>query len=82
MSNIFELTSRPNTEVFFRKNDQNDPRLGEIVGRDPNDYSNADIVILGCPQDEGVRRNNGREGAAKAPNAIRTQFYRLTPYNI
>ncbi|HYJ90985.1 MAG TPA: formimidoylglutamase, partial [Pyrinomonadaceae bacterium] len=49
---------------------------------DPNDYSNADIVILGCPQDEGVRRNNGREGAAMAPNAIRAQFYRLTPYNI
>ena len=82
MSNIFELTSRPKPEVFYRRDDPNDPRLGEIVSRDPNDYAQAEIVILGCPQDEGVRRNRGREGAALAPDAIRSQFYRLTPYNI
>ena len=82
MSNIFELTTRPADDVFFRRGDPNDPRLGEVVSRNPNDYAQADIVILGCPQDEGVRRNNGREGAAKAPNAIREQFYRLTPLNI
>ncbi|HEY2866618.1 MAG TPA: formimidoylglutamase [Pyrinomonadaceae bacterium] len=82
MSNIFELTSRPKAEVIFKRNDPNDPRLGEIVSNDMNDYSQADIVILGCPQDEGVRRNHGREGAAKAPDAIRAQFYKLTPYNI
>jgi formiminoglutamase len=40
------------------------------------------VVILGCPQDEGVRRVNGREGAAAAPDAIRTQFYKLTTFNI
>jgi formiminoglutamase len=68
--------------VFFSKGDQNDPRLGEVVSRKTDDYAWADIVILGCPQDEGVRRNNGREGAAKAPEAIREQFYRLTPFNI
>jgi formiminoglutamase len=82
MPNIFELTSRPRAEVIFKRNDPNDPRLGEIVSHDPNDYPQADIVILGCPQDEGVRRNHGREGAAKAPDAIRAQFYKLTPYNI
>jgi len=82
MSNIFELTLRPSDEVFYSRKDPNDPRLGEIVARDPNDYAKSDIIILGCPQDEGVRRNNGREGAAKAPNAIREQFYRLTPMNI
>ena len=82
MSNIFELTTRPSNEVFYSRKDPNDPRLGEIVARDPNDYPKSDIVILACPQDEGVRRNNGREGAAKAPNAIREQFYRLTPMNI
>src|SRR5690242_15001953 len=82
MSNIFELTARPSNEVFYSRKDPNDPRLGEIVARDPKDYAKSDIVILGCPQDEGVRRNNGREGAAKAPNAIRAQFYRLTPMNI
>lgn len=82
MPDIFELTSRPNSDVFFIRNDANDPRLGEIVSNNPNDYGAAEIVIMGCPQDEGVRRINGRAGAAAAPNAIREQFYRLTPFNI
>lgn len=82
MSNIFELTRRPNRDLFFSRDDPNDPRLGQIVSVDTNDYAGADVVVLGCPQDEGVRRNKGREGAAKAPDAIRDQFYRLTPLNI
>jgi len=82
MSQIFQNTSRPNSELFFTRNDKNDPRLGEIVGRNDGDYEKADIVILGCPQDEGVRRNDGRAGAGAAPDAIREQFYRLTPFNI
>jgi len=82
MPDIFELTSRANPEVFFKRNDPNDPRLGEIVSANPEDYTSADIVIMGCPQDEGVRRNNGRVGSADAPNAIRHQFYKLTPFNI
>lgn len=82
MSDIFQLTTRPSEKVFFHKGDKNDPRLGEVVQSDPIHYGTADIVILGCPQDEGVRRNGGRVGAAAAPDAIRTQFYRLTPFNI
>lgn len=82
MPNIFELTSRPNDDVFYHRHDMNDPRLGEIVGRGEGDYERAEIVILGCPEDEGVRRIGGREGAALAPNAIRKQFYSLTPFNI
>lgn len=73
---------RPDTSLFFTRNDVNDPRLGEIVGHSEDDYGAADIVILGCPQDEGVQRNNGRVGAAEAPNAIREQFYRLTTFNL
>jgi len=82
MSDIFELTSRPDRAAFFTRNDPNDPRLGEIASNATGDYQAADIVILGCPQDEGVRRNNGREGAADAPRAIREQFYRLTTFNV
>ncbi len=82
MNGIFDQASRPKDELFFSRGDVNDPRLGEIVGRDEEDYGSADIVILGCPQDEGVRRNHGRVGAAAAPDAIREQFYRLTPFNI
>ncbi len=82
MSDIFELTSRPRTDLFFSRNDPNDPRLGETVKREPADYEKAELGILGCPQDEGVRRNGGRVGASAAPSAIREQFYKLTPFNI
>lgn len=82
MSEIFDLTNRPNSDLFFSRGDKNDPRLGEVVCREEKDYQSAEIVILGCPQDEGVRRNNGREGAAMAPTAIREQFYKLTTFNI
>lgn len=38
-------------------------------------------VLLGFPQDEGVRRNGGRPGAAAAPERIRHWLYRLTPWD-
>src|SRR4051812_24356861 len=82
MTDIFQVTTRPDSKLFFRKNDKFDPRLGEIVLVEPSSYANASVVIVGCPQDEGVRRNNGRAGAANAPAAIREQFYKLTPFNI
>ena len=82
MTDIFDLTTRPKAELFFRKNDANDVRLGEIVSAQPEDYAASEIVILGCPQGEGVRRNSGRIGAALAPDAIRAQFYKLTNFEI
>ncbi len=39
-------------------------------------------VLIGFPQDEGVRRNGGRPGAATAPAAIRHWLYRLTPCDL
>lgn len=36
-------------------------------------------MLIGFPQDEGVRRNHGRPGAAKAPERIRHWLSRLTP---
>lgn len=83
MSDLFyQTTRRVDDGLFFTRNDANDPRLGEIVGRSESDYGSADIVIVGCPQDEGVRRVGGRIGAADGPGAIREQFYRLTTLNI
>jgi len=82
MSTLFEQTARPNGDLFFSRGDRNDPRLGEIVRFDEESYQATDIVIIGCPQDEGVRRNKGRVGAADAPDAIREQFYKLTTFNI
>jgi formiminoglutamase len=45
-------------------------------------YAAADIVVLGCPQDEGIRRQGGRTGAADGPRAIREEFYKLTTNGI
>jgi formiminoglutamase len=61
-----------------------DPRLGEII-----EYWNGDLsrltrarpVLVGFPQDEGIRRNQGRPGAALAPTEIRTCLARLTPWD-
>lgn len=82
MTDLFDRTMRPDASLFFSKNDINDVRMGQIVTRDEKDYENADLVILGNPQDEGIRRDNGRPGAAAAPAAIREQFYRLTTFNV
>lgn len=82
MSEIFQQTTRPDASLFFCKNDPNDTRLGEVISSTEKDYEAARIVIVGCPQDEGVSRNGGRTGAALAPAAIRKQFYKLTPFGI
>lgn len=82
MSDIFQLTTRPDQGLFYSRNDPNDPRMGETVPHEPERYASAEIVILGCPQDEGVRRSGGRPGVDKAPTSIRRQFYRLTTMNM
>jgi formiminoglutamase len=82
MNEIFETATRPQKDLFFSQNDPNDARLGEIVSADEKDYEAANIVILGCPTDEGVRRSGGRIGAAFAPDEIRREFYKLTPFGI
>ncbi len=80
MNEAFQHLTAADEKVFFRKNDRNDVRLGEIVPQAK--YEESSIVIIGCPQDEGVRRSGGRVGAALAPEAIRSEFYRLTPFGI
>jgi formiminoglutamase len=79
---IFEHLSRPDEGVFYQRNDPNDVRFGEMVHTSAAMYAAADVVILGCPQDDGVRRNKGRVGAAQAPDAIRRSLYKLVPPNI
>jgi formiminoglutamase len=53
-----------------------DPRLGHLLGQEGDDVQ---VVLVGFPSDEGVRRNGGRPGAAQAPDAIRQALYTLTP---
>lgn len=74
---LFAATARPDPALLYRREDASDPRMGEYVATSPADYAAAQVVILGCPQDEGVRRNRGRPGAAGGPAAIRAALYRL-----
>jgi len=55
---------------------ENDPRLGHLLGDDPEPLS---AVLLGFSVDEGVVRNGGRPGAAEAPDRLREQLYGMTP---
>jgi formiminoglutamase len=64
--------------LFFTRNDAADPRLGDRVNRGAGAYDTARVAILGCPQDEGVRRNGGRPGAAAGPAEIRRALYKMT----
>ncbi|HYO89729.1 MAG TPA: formimidoylglutamase [Candidatus Limnocylindrales bacterium] len=75
---LFHATERPAAELFYQRGDASDRRLGEVVRSAPNAYAEAGVVLLGCPQDEGVRRNGGRIGAALAPDAVRRCLYKLT----
>jgi len=59
-----------------------DPRLGEVIEfwkGDAAALKPGRAVIVGFPQDEGVRRNGGRAGAAEAPRDIRSHLWRLVP---
>ena len=55
-----------------------DTRIGHILDAGPR--SDAEVVLIGFPSDEGVRRNGGRPGASKAPELIRSIFRQLTPH--
>lgn len=72
------LVRRPDPAHLYRRDDPHDQRLGELVQTDLAAYPAARVVLLGFPQDEGVRRNRGRPGAALAPAAIRQALYRLS----
>lgn len=74
---IFDFIDRPDDALFFKRDDPNDLRMGEIVRSNPRDYESAAIVLIGLPQDEGVARNGGRPGAGLAPSAVRLALYKL-----
>jgi formiminoglutamase len=80
-SSRLEVVRRP-TETIHRADD---PRLWEILEiwrGDSTPLTPDRAVLVGFPQDEGVRRNQGRVGAAEAPDAIRNWLYRLTPCDV
>lgn len=70
------------TTLLFTKNDPADLRLGDLTQTTASSsaFSIEDsFAILGYPDDEGIRLNGGRPGAALAPNNIRRVLYKMTP---
>ncbi len=83
-------TSPPQPDLFFSTQDPEDLRLGDLFPLSQNisvlgavDSSlfskKKKILLLGYPDDEGIRLNRGRPGAASAPQEIRRVLYKLTP---
>lgn len=53
-----------------------DPRLSSFLTENSDQ---ADVHIWGYPDDEGIRLNGGRPGAAQGPDQIKACFYKMTP---
>lgn len=79
---VFAYTSHPDETLFYQRNDANDPRMGEIVHSNRAAYERSRTIILGCPQDEGVKRRGARLGSNEAPDEIRRWFYQLSVSNL
>jgi len=71
------LNPVPEEVRTIRSHDPNDKLLSQCTGFEPGEYEDATHVLIGCPQDEGVARNHGRQGAKKAPGSIRKFLYKL-----
>ena len=75
------MTNPTPIDLFFKKKDANDLRLGNKVQSIDLETETApagSILVLGYPDDEGIHINAGRLGAAQAPNRIRQYFYKTT----
>jgi formiminoglutamase len=66
------------SSLFFTKNDPNDLRLGDVFKNYDEKNGANDFLIFGYPDDEGIKLNGGRSGAALAPNLIRKFLYKMT----
>jgi formiminoglutamase len=66
------------SSLFFSKNDPLDPRLGDFAKLKPS-LELGTFGIVGHPDDEGIKLNGGRLGAALGPTSIRKALYKMTP---
>lgn len=67
------------SNIAVPETDDDDLRIGHLLGSRLNKNGTPKAVLVGFPSDEGVTRNGGRPGAAGAPDAIRKALYRMTP---
>lgn len=82
--NFLESLQPTPSHLYFSKHDPLDPRLGEVFKafdkKEPLPKEN--LLVLGYKDDRGIKNNGGREGAALAPEGIRSLFYKLTTNNL
>lgn len=69
------------SDLFFSKNDPQDIRLGDLVksGSIQDVVPQNSFTVSGYTDDEGIKLNGGRVGAAEAPLRIRQFLYKMTP---
>lgn len=68
-----------NQKLFFKNTKENDPRLGEYVQPlQASEILENSYIISGYPDDEGIALNQGRLGAALAPDMIRHYLYKMS----
>jgi formiminoglutamase len=81
MSDLQTAFDPASPSLFSSKNDPNDLRMGDLVKpfADPTFTSAQGAVLVGYPDDEGIRINGGRPGAAQAPDSVRRSFFKMTP---
>ncbi|HVT35570.1 MAG TPA: formimidoylglutamase [Nevskiaceae bacterium] len=72
----------PDPILFYSRKDPLDPRIGDVVSSNFDAYGSAQVVIIGCPQDDGVLRAGGRPGSVAAPAEIRRSLYRMSTAGI
>ena len=81
MNTPWKYLAAPDASLFYSSGEEDDPRMGDLIIHDRKDFHDEIVVgIVGAPFDEGVKRSGGRPGAKTAPDAIRTEFYKRTPF--
>ncbi|CAN5837939.1 formimidoylglutamase [soil metagenome] len=75
MNDIFDLTTRPDPDLFTKNFDTSETFLADVVLTGKDDYETSDIVILGFQNDEKDKSNFDA-------NAVRQEFYNLTNFAI
>lgn len=71
---VLRPVTASNPDLFDGKRDPHNPCVGQVVGHGLPCYHSAAVVLVGCPQDEGGRRNEGCGGADRAPAEMRRAF--------
>ncbi len=59
----------------FQSNSKSDQTIKSLISNE-DDHK---ISVIGYPDDEGIKVNGGKIGAALGPDSIRSAFYKMTP---